>query len=335
MAHRVISSDSEDNDYDAPIGKSQVTRNIKRIVDSDEEEDSLDNPDISQFSSSASSSDVYSEPESSPNESFSPIQVTNKRIAKQRVLSDDEEDPNFSPPKDDRKLAINKRMSKQRVILSVDTREHALSNVYFLSDEEKDPSFSPPKDDTRDDRKPSINERMTTQKVILSDDEDPSFSPKDNRKPKEVDNKDPLMTANTEMNVQLDNKEVVDGEVNTHEEETGKESGSNESNKENTSPPSSSSLPGKPVTIPMLGVSQAKPLVQVPAKGAPQAVVTFQREVPTYQVAHTRPALLKQLEYVKVRITVIVFNCLVIVFTTFRGYKQAWVRIFQIKGQIL
>lgn len=265
MAHRVITSDSEDDDV---IGKSKVIRN-KRIVDSyNEEEDSVDNPDINSFSSSTSS-DVYSEPESISNESFSPLQVTHKRMAKQRVIltDDEEEDPSYSPPKDDRKPAINTRMAKQRVVLT--------------DDEEEDQRFSP----SKDDREPAINK---------------------------VDNKDASMTGNAKMNAQLGSREVVGGEVNTHEEGTGEErtESSGESNKENTSPPSNSSLPEKPATVPVLGVSQAKPLVTCTtlAKEVPQAVVRSQQQVPTYHVAYTRPALLKQLEYVKVRIIVIVFN---------------------------
>ena len=258
MAHRVISSDSEDDDYDVPIGKSKVIRN-KRIVDSyNEEEDSVNNPHISSFSSSASS-EVDSEPESNANESFSPLQAAHKRMTKQKVIlsDDEEEDPSFAPPKDDRKPAIDKKMIKQRVI---------------LSDEEEDSSFSPPKDD---------------RKLVGN----------------KVDNKDALTTANAEMNVQLVSREVVGDEVNTQEEEETVEErteSSSESNKENTPPPSNSSLPEKPATALVLGVSQAKPLVHVPAKEGLQTVMTAQKQVPAYHVAYTRPALLKQLEYVKV-----------------------------------
>ena len=233
MAHRVI-SDSED-EYDAPIGKSKVNRNNRIIDSNDEDEDSVDNPDINSFSSSSSSSDVYSESESIANESFSPLQVAHKRMARQRVILSD--------------------------------------------DEEEDPSLSQP-----DARKPA-----STKKVENEDDKDASTT------------------------ASVSSREVMGDEANTPEgtgkERTEKSSVSGESNKENTSPPSNNLLPEKPAIVPLLGVTQAKPpLVQVPAKGAPQAVAAAQTQVPAYQLSHTRPALLKQLEYVKVRNRVIVYS---------------------------
>ena len=248
MAHRVISSDSED-EYDAPVGKNKVIRNNRIIDSNDEGEDSVDNPDINSFSSSSdSSSDVYSEPESTPNESFSPVRVAHKKMANQRVILSDDDDDSFSLP--------------------------------------------------RDARKPSSNKEK-------------------------LENKENKDTSTKAMNVQLSSRGVVGGEFNTPEG-TGKErtencGDSSESNKENTLPPSKNLLAGgvpeKPATVPVLQVSQAK----LPIMKAPQAVMmTAQKQVPTYHLAHTRPALLKQLDYVKVRTIAIVYNS-VYVYMTPRG----------------
>ena len=244
MAHRVISSDSED-EYDAPVGKNKVIRNNRIIDSNDEGEDSVDNPDINSFSSSSdSSSDVYSEPESTPNESFSPVRVAHKKMANQRVyiLSDDDDD---------------------------------------------DDSFSLP----RDARKPSSNKEKLENK----------------------ENKDTYTKA---MNVQLSSRGVVGGGFNTPEG-TGKErtencGDSSESNKENTLPPSKNLLAGgvpeKPATVPVLQVSQAK----LPVMKAPQAVMMIAQ----------RPALLKQLDYVKVRIIAIVYNSVYVFMTRPPGVKS-------------
>ena len=226
MAHRVISSDSED-EYDAPVQKNKPIKNNQIMDLTDESEDS-DNPDINSFSSSASSSsDIYSEPESSLNVSLSPIQA--RRTMKQRtILSDDEEDDNSQPS---------------------------------------------------EGRKPTSNDKGNSE------------------------NKD--TPGNSSVH-----SESSSSEVNSPREEQTEVS--KEINKENTPPLPYNLPPKKPVVKPVQVPSQAKPMNRVqlmPAKGLPQdpqsvLIPATHNQVAAYQLSHTRPALLKQLDNVKVSVIV-------------------------------
>lgn len=221
MAHRVISSDSED-EYDTPIQHRPIRSN--QIIDSTDESEDSDNPDINSFSSSASS-DIYSEPESSMYASLSPIQVTRRTMSKQRtIMSDDEE-------------------------------------------EESDSQLS-------EDRKPTSGR----------------FENKDKPENNSV------------------RSEASNSEVNSPGEEQREVS--KETNKENRSPLPQNLPLEKPMAKPIQGYSQAvKPMNQtrlMPAKALPQPVLIppTQNQLPhdQYHLAHTRPALLKQLDNVKVSI---------------------------------
>ena len=223
MAHRMISSDSEE-EYDAPIQHRPIRSS--QIIDSTNESEDSDNPDINSFSSSASS-DIYSEPESSLNASLSPIQVTRKTKSKQRtILSDDEEESDSQPhpqPNEGRKPTSSKVEN-----------ESTLENNSVCSE-----------------------------------------------------------ASNSEVNSPGDEQREV----------------SKETNKENTSPLPQNLPPEKPMAKPTQGHSQATPVNQMqvmPAKELPQPVLipATQNQVPQYQLAHTRPALLKQLDNVKVSIFV-------------------------------
>lgn len=233
MAFRVINSDSEDED-DVPMRKNKPARNNQVIESSDES----CNPDIDSFSSS----DVYSEPESNPNESFSPLQVTRKqRRARQKAIltDDEEEDPSYAPSNEAKEAISNKGNA-------IESREESKSEVEDNSSE-------------------SVNSIITTNGGELGGTEEDN-SLEGTGKEREDDNK--------------------------------------ENNKENTSPSSHKLPPEKPLFVPMLASSQATSMIQplvVSAKRPPPAVTHTQAPNSTFSLAHTRPALLKQLEYVKVR----------------------------------
>ena len=162
--------------------------------------------------------------------------------------------------------------------------------VINLSDEAGDSPDSSPSEpsDVNSEPESTLNEsarplRMTQRgklnEKINDEEKDPSFLPA--RK----------STINTETASTRISQQIID-EVKTFEREVN-------GNKENTTPPSNNLLPEKP----LLGALQTKSLAQmqgVPSEKPPQ-VMAAPHKAPTYHLAHTRQALLKQLDYVKVR----------------------------------
>ena len=276
----------------APAKRNEAIKNAGVVHANDGSEDS----DINSFSSSSESTSVISASESNPNESVSLSQVTQKRRTNQRVATSEEEeaDPSFSISKE----AATNEHEDTRMMAPVNTNKGVINS----SDEAGDDldSSSSESGDAYSELESNINEsasplhmtqkRTLHEKVIISDDEqeDPSFSP--TRKP----------AINIEMGStrsgELDRDEVKTSESQLLQREVN-------GNKENTTPPSNNSPPEKPLIVPVLGTLQTKPTAQMqglPSKKPPQ-VMTAPHKAPTYPLAHTRQALLKQLDYVKVR----------------------------------
>lgn len=250
MAHRAISSDSED-EHDTPILRNRPIRS-NRLADTDDEDEELTNPDINSFASSIHSeesnlsepanpdidsftSSIYSEPESNLSESFGPLQVARKRTSKQTIIvSDDEE-------------------------------------VIDISNESTESPGNIDKAEIEDD------------KILLEDNS--------------------LHSNVTERSADIPGRVIT--KVNTTEESEVEEREEQINAKENNIPSSSSLLPAMPLTVPVLDASRTNPISQLPPaivdKVPPQTVTTAkQQQASTYYLAHTRPALLKQLEHVKV-----------------------------------
>ena len=357
MAHLVLSSDSEEDDYYTPMRSTKATRS-KRVIN-----DAEDNPDIDSFSSYSESADVCSGSESDPNESVSPeaspLQLTQKRTTNQRIISDEEEeDTNFLTSKEARKL--ENKYTKSRTTAPV-KRNEATKNagVVHSSDDSEDNSdinsFSSSLESTDVNAEPesSLNETVNLSQVTekrtgiaTSDEEvDSSFSVsreaenEDTRMtvPVTGDNPDSSSSESSDVNsestlnesaspLRMTQRGILNEKVNDEEKDpsflparkptintetastrTGQQNRDEvktferevNGNKENTTPPSNNSLPEKP----LLGAMQTKSLTQmqgVPSKKPPQ-VMAVPHKAPTYHLAHTRQALLKQLDYVKVR----------------------------------
>ena len=140
------------------------------------------------------------------------------------------------------------------------------------------------------------------QRILLFDGEegDPLPTRPVSRKEKAEDGDDPL------KNNPFHSK-AANNDINAHKGAGREEKDdSKETNKENKSPLPDNLPSGKPVTVPMLGTSLVKPLSQPPVM---PTKVAAQRQFPTYQLACTRPALLKQLDNIKVIISVIIVWC--------------------------
>ena len=312
MAYRVIASDSED-EHDTRIQQNKPFRNTQVITDSSTS-DEEDSSNITSFTST--SSDVYSEPEVKLDETFSPVQAPRKRFPgkQQKILLSDEEEPVSSNEKaEGRDASENNLLHSKTVNNDINTHEGA-------GREEKDDSKDTKiiTDSSGEEDGPNINSFTSASSDVNSEPEvnlDETFSPMQvlhKRFPKQQRNllsddeeDDPLPirpVSNKEKAKDRDtpdlHSETANNDINTHEGAGREEKDdSEEANKENKSPPLHNLPSGKPVTVPMLGASLAKPLSQPPVM---PTKVAAQRQVPTYQLACTRPALLKQLDNIKV-----------------------------------
>ena len=210
------------------------------------------------------SSIVYLGPEEELNKTHTPLQVNNKMTPVQRVVvSDDEEQ----------------------------TDATTSSSVSASSRDSRDSYYSEPERDLDDSYSPvHTNHRKTRKKRVIDSDQD-------------TDNEDETDTARTYVPSSLPIEETPKtsnkGAINTAvRKETL------EKDKENKSPdPQPPSAPAdKPLLLSQLG-PVSRPIVQ-PLKVPPVVTTVPHRPMnDTFSVAHTRPALLKQLEYVKVRIS--------------------------------
>ena len=267
MAARVIISDSEDEE-NVPIRTIRPCR-TNRVIYSDEES-ITDESDVS-----------YVGTEEELNEIHSPLQVAHKRAPGQRIsVSDDDDEEGQTDT----------------------TTSNASHNSSTSSHDSSASEFSKPQGDLEDSNSPMRTNYLTTPKQQVID----------------LGDGDETDTARTYIPSSLPAEETP-RETNGEKAAIGKEiieKGKEvvrietlEKDKENKSPagPQLPTAPEKPSLLSQQG-PVSHPVVQ-PLKAPPKvAAMAPNRPInDTFSVAHTRPALLKQLEYVKVRISFYLF----------------------------
>jgi len=287
MAARVIISDSEDEE-NVPIRTIRPSK-TKRAIYSDEESITEDESDISSI--------VYvGQEEEELNKTHSPLQLNRKRVPGQRVIvSDDEEEEQTDATASSDASTSSHNSSASFHDSSASSCHSRGSYCEFYS------VYSEPQGDLDDSNSPVHPKKCPNapkQRVIASDNEDetdtarifiPSSLPAEEspRETQKTSNKD----ATEKDMLEKDNKAV-------------KKETLEEKDKENKSPdPQLPTAPDKSSLVPQLG-PVSRPIVQ-PLKVPP--TVTNKPLNETFSVAHTRPALLKQLEYVKVRVSYCLF----------------------------
>jgi len=252
-----------EDEENVPIRTIRPCR-TNRVIYSDEES-ITDESDVS-----------YVGPEEELNKTHSPLQVNHKRAPGQRIIISDAEEEGQT----------DTTTSNTSHISSTSSHDSSASEFYSV--------YSKVQGDLDDSNNPVHTKHLTTpkQQVIDSGDEDETDTAR-TYVPSSLPAEETLRETTSQK--AAIGKEILEKDKEVVGIETL------EKGKENKSP--DPQLPTAPDKLPQLG-PVSHPVVQ-PLK-APPTVAAMAPSRPindTFSVAHTRPALLKQLEYVKVRLS--------------------------------